>query len=166
MPAGVLLDTSFLITLAGSNRTNHQVARRYWKYFLESQIPLFLSTVVVSEFSIKQALGPEILRRCVVLPFNYQDALKSADLHKLRYSAAGLSRDALKDDLKLIAQAETAQAEYLITDDADSMFKFVEHLRAAGAVSVKAIKLGDGFDGSVFNRGQRDFDEQLDESST
>ena len=83
MPAGALLDTSFLITLAGRDRANHQAAKRYWKYFLENQIPLYLSTIVVSEFSVKQVLGPEILRHCVVLPFNYQDALKSAELHKL-----------------------------------------------------------------------------------
>jgi hypothetical protein len=166
MPVGALLDTSFLITLAGRDRANHQAAKRYWKYFLENRIPLFLSTIVVSEFSVKQALGPEILRHCVVLPFNYQDALRSAELHRLRYSAAGISRDALKDDLKLIAQAEIAQAGFLITDDSDTMFRFVEHLRAAEAVSIKAIKLEDGFDSSIFNGGQRDFDAQLGDPET
>ena len=166
MPAGALLDTSFLITLAGANRSNHQAARRYWKHFLENQTPLFLSTIVVSEFSVKQTIGPEILRHCVVLPFNYQDALKSAELHKNRYAASGASRDALKDDLKLIAQAEIAQAEFLVTDDSDTMFKFIEHLRAAGVVSIRAIKLEDGFDSSIFNGGQRDFGEQLGGSDT
>jgi len=166
MPAGVLLDTSFLITLAGSNRANHQAARRYWKHFLENQMPLFLSTIVVSEFSVKQTLGPEVLRHCVVLPFNYQDALKSAELHKHRYAASAGGRDALKDDLKLIAQAEIAQAEFLITDDSDTMFKFIQHLKTAGAVSIKPVRLDDGFDRSVFNSGQRDFDEQVGESET
>jgi len=159
MAAGALLDTSFLITLGSRDRANHQTARRYWKHFLDHQIPLFLSTIVVSEFSVKQTLGPEILRHCVVLPFNYQDGLKSAELHKLRYSASGASRDALKDDLKLIAQAELASAEFLITDDGDTMFKFIEHLRTAGAVTLRAIKLEDGFDSSLFNGGQRDFEE-------
>src|SRR4051812_31888290 len=121
MAAGALLDTSFLITLGGRDRAHHGAAKRFWKHFLENQIPLFLSTIVVSEFSVKQTLGPEILRHCVVLPFNYQDALKSAELQQLRYSAAGANRDALKDDLKLIAQAEIAQAQFLITDDSDTM---------------------------------------------
>ena len=166
MPAGALLDTSFLITLAGRDRQHHEAAKRYWKYLLENQIPLYLSTIVVSEFSVKQALGPEILRHCVLRPFNYQDALKSAELHKIRYSAAGTTRDALKDDLKLIAQAEIAQAEFLITDDSDTMFKFIEHLKRAGVVSVTAIKLEDGFDSSIFRGGQRDFNEQFGESET
>lgn len=68
MAAGVLLDTSFLITLADKNRTNHETARRYWKHFLENQIPIYLSAVVVSEFCIKQEIPPDMLRCCVVLP--------------------------------------------------------------------------------------------------
>ena len=35
MAAGVLLDTSFLITLAGSNREHHEAARRYWRHFTD-----------------------------------------------------------------------------------------------------------------------------------
>jgi len=35
MAAGVLLDTSFLITLADMNRGHHETARRYWRYFLD-----------------------------------------------------------------------------------------------------------------------------------
>src|SRR2546427_515141 len=112
MPAGALLGTRYLITLLDRARANHLSAKRFWKHFLDTGSPLFLSTIVVSEFSIKQQIGPEILRHCVVLPFNYQDALKSAELHKNRYSAAGLSRDAMKDDLKLIAQAAVAQTEF------------------------------------------------------
>lgn len=45
MAAGVLLDTSFLITLAGKNRAHHETARRYWQHFLENQIPIFLSSI-------------------------------------------------------------------------------------------------------------------------
>ena len=56
MPAGVLVDTSYLITLAGKSRKHHDTARRYWRHFLENQIPIFLSTIVVSEFCIKQEL--------------------------------------------------------------------------------------------------------------
>jgi predicted nucleic acid-binding protein len=41
MPAGVLLDTSFLITLADKNRAHHETARRYRRYFLENESPFF-----------------------------------------------------------------------------------------------------------------------------
>lgn len=42
MPAGVILDTSFLITLADPKRSNHGVARRYWRHFAEQSIPVYL----------------------------------------------------------------------------------------------------------------------------
>lgn len=47
MGAGVVLDTSFLITLADPVRKNHAVARRYWRHFMEQNIPVFLPTIVV-----------------------------------------------------------------------------------------------------------------------
>lgn len=78
MAAGVVLDTSFLITLADSSRAHHDAARKYWRYFTENGLPMFLPTIVVSEFYIKQAIPPDILRACVVLPFNWDDALKAA----------------------------------------------------------------------------------------
>lgn len=66
MAAGVLIDTSFFITLADSNRKHNEAARRYWRHFLESQIPIYLSTIVASEFCVKQEIPADILRCCVV----------------------------------------------------------------------------------------------------
>ena len=80
MAAGVVLDTSFLITLAGAGREHHHTARRYWRHFSENGIPLYLPTIVVSEFCIRQEIPPELLRACVVLPFNWDDAQKAAAL--------------------------------------------------------------------------------------
>lgn len=70
MAAGVLLDTSYLITLTGASRAHHETARRYWRHFTENQIPMFLSTIVVSEFCVKQEIDPQILRcaKCGQLP--------------------------------------------------------------------------------------------------
>lgn len=78
---GVLLDTSFLITLADRNRANHETARKYWKFFLESNTPIYLSTIVISEFELKQPIDNVILKSCIVLPFNHADAIKSAQLN-------------------------------------------------------------------------------------
>ena len=72
-----------------------------------------------------------------------------------------MERDALKDDIKIIAQAARVDAEYVITDDAESFFRYCETFKTAGKVSFKAIKLEDGFDRAFFNGGQRDFTEGL-----
>jgi predicted nucleic acid-binding protein len=166
MAAGVLLDTSFLITLADKNRANHETARRYWKHFLENQIPIYLSTVVVSEFCIKQEIPPDMLRCCVVLPFNWDDALRAAKLDWKRLQPSGVKRDALKDDIKIIAQAARIDAEFVITDDTESFYRFCKTFKDAGEVQFKAIKLDDGFDRAFFDaNGQRDFTDDLNAGS-
>lgn len=165
MATGVLLDTSFLITLADKNRKHHEAARRYWRHFIENQIPIFLSTIVVSEFCVKQEIDPQILRCCVVLPFNWDDAQRVATLDWKPLRPPGVERDALKDDMKIIAQAARMDVEYVITDDSESFFRFCEAFKAAGKVQFNAVKLEDGFDRAFFNGGQRDFTEGLDEGS-
>ena len=164
MAAGVVLDTSFLITLAGSARANHQTARRYWRHFTETGIPLFLPTIVVSEFHVRQVIPPEIVCACVVLPFNWDDAVKAAALDFSRMERGDESRDALKDDVKIIAQAAVKDAAFVITDDSKSLYKFAQQLAATGQVAFRPIKLDDGFDRSFFDpSGQRDFTDQLSE---
>ena len=115
MAAGVLLDTSFLITLADKDRAHHETAKRYWK----------------------------------------------------RLQPSGLKRDALKDDIKIIAQAARIDAEFVITDDAESFYRFCKTFKDAGEVQFKAIKLEDGFDRAFFDaNGQRDFRDTLDAASS
>jgi hypothetical protein len=166
MPAGVLIDTSFLITLADKSRVRHETARSYWRYFLENQIPVFLSSIVVSEFCMKQEIPPDMLRCCVVLPFNWDDAQCAAKLDWKRLRPAGIERDALKDDIKIIAQAAIADAEFVITDDSDSFYRYCKSFKEAGEVQFKAIKLEDGFDRAFFDpNGQRDFTDGLTEGN-
>ncbi len=161
MSAGVLLDTSYLITLAGNQRPHHDAARKYWRHFTESQTPIYLSTIVVSEFCMRQEIDRLLLRCCVVLPFNWDDALCAAGLDWKQLRPPGVERDALKDDIKIIAQAARIDAEFVITDDSDSFHRYCEIFRNAGKVSFSAIKLADGFDRAFLNGGQRDFDDEM-----
>lgn len=160
---GVLIDTSFLITLADKSRKNSATARRYWKYFVDQEIPIFLSTIVVSEFCIKQEIDPAILRCCITLPFNWDHALLAAKFDWTRLRPSGVERAALKDDIKIIAQAAVAEMQYVITDDTESFSRYCEVLKAHGEVDFKTIKLEDGFDSAFFDpNGQRDFTDTVD----
>ena len=151
MADGVLIDTSFLITLSDRQRTNHDAARRYWRHFLENDIPIYLSTIVVSEFCVRQEIPPEMLRACMVLPFNWDNAQRTAQLYNRTYTRPPeQSRVAFKDDLKLIAQAAIAEAEFVITDDTRTFYSFCQSFRELGEVEFTAIKLEDGFDSSFF----------------
>ena len=162
MGAGVVLDTSFLITLADPSRQNHAVARRYWQYFVEQAIPIFLPTIVVSEFCVRQEIPPEILRCCVVLPFNWDDAIKAAELDFTQHKAVGDSRAAVKDDVKIIAQAMLRDAQCLITEDEETMGRIAAEMRAIGKLAFRTILLKDGFDRAFLDaNGQRDFEDTL-----
>lgn len=166
MAAGVVLDTSFLITLADKNRAHHDTAKRYWKHFLENQIPIYLSTVVAAEFCLKQEILADMLRCCVVLPFNWDDALWTAKLDWKRLQPEGVERAALKDDIKIIAQAANVDAEFVITDDKDTFFHYCKTFKEGGEIQFKVISLQDGFDRAFFNaNGQREFIDNLDEET-
>ncbi len=165
MGVGVVLDTSYLITLADPDRPNYGVARRYWQHFMEQGLPVYLPTIVVSEFCVRQAIPPEILRSCVVLPFNWDDAIKAAELDFTQVRMPGDSRTAVKDDVKIIAQAIVCSAQHLISEDADTLLRIVTDLETAGKTDLKAICLKDGFDRAFVDaNGQRDFDDSLSAS--
>lgn len=151
MPAGVVVDTSFLITLAGPDRQHYGHARSYWEHFSRNGLPIFLPTIVVSEFCTRQDIPPEILRACVVLPFNWDDAIKAASLGIPKSDRGGASRGALKDDVKIIAQAIVRDAAWIITDDTKSLYKFALRLRTAGQAAFRPIKLEDGFEPSLLD---------------
>ena len=165
MGAGVVLDTSFLITLADPVRKNHAVARRYWRHFMEQNIPVFLPTIVVSEFCVRQEIPPEILRCCVVLPFNWDEAIKTAQIDFTQFRSPGDSRVAIKDDVKIIAQAMIRDAQHVITEETGSRARMASELKRSGRVGFKTICLKDGFDRSFFDpNGQSDFDDTLNQT--
>ena len=52
----ILLDTSYLITLADPGRAHHETAKRYLREALAQGFPLYLSAVVASEFQVGQPI--------------------------------------------------------------------------------------------------------------
>lgn len=54
----VLIDTSFLITLFDNSRPNHEVAKKYYKYFIDNNIDMYLSAIVASEYEYKDSIDP------------------------------------------------------------------------------------------------------------
>lgn len=156
MAAGVVLDTSFLITLADSTRAHHGIAVQYWKWFLEHGIPILLPTIVVSEFYRKQAIPPEILRSCVVLPFNWDDALKAAELDLSAFDRQGEPRDSLKDNIKILAQAVIKDSAFVISDDVKTFLAYAARMVQEGNAGFRPIAIDEEFDAAHFNGGQRE----------
>ena len=160
MADGVLLDTSFLISFADPTRKHHAVAVQFFKYFAAEGIPMFLSTIVASEFHQKQPVTELPLDTVIVLPFNLIDAMHAADLDFTLYKGTpGVARDALKDDFKLLGQVKAQDIAFVITEDEKSLYRFCRELREKHILGARAIKLEEGFDTSYFDSaGQHDFD--------
>jgi predicted nucleic acid-binding protein len=154
--AGVLLDTGFVIALSKPDDRHFTIARQYWQSFFGSRIPIYLSTIVVSEFSLVMEIPDGILKSCIILPFGYRDAVKSGKFDLLRGRDPAEKRDSVKDDMKIIAHASNAGVDYVITRDSGSFVKYCKAMSDQAKVSFRVIDLSDGFSESHFNQGQQD----------
>lgn len=154
MIKAAVVDTGFLISLASRDRSNHESAKAHYKWFLDNGHRLFLPTVVISEFCLRQDIADLPLRNFQVLPFNLADAVLCAKLDFAHYrtgtSQAG-QRDAVKDDFKIIAQTECHKARFLVTEDESTLAKYCKRLKTDGKISFEIIKLNDGFDEALLN---------------
>lgn len=150
----MLVDTSFLITLSDPVRKHHATALAYFKACIERRVPLFLSSIVVSEYQVRQAINDLPLRNFIVLPFNIDHAMACGLLVKTLPRDSADDRVRVKDDLKLIAQCQCDRITHVLTEDANTLTKYVDRLRGEGRVETRAILLRDGFDASWFENGQ------------
>lgn len=160
MRAGVMLDTSYLITLADSrrDRVRHPVAKQYFQHFLSARMPMFVSAIVVAEFCRQQELATLPLEQLILAPFTHEDAVVAASFDFKLHKSAEQDRQSLKDDFKIIGHAHARDLGYLITDDADTMFEYCETLRKQGRTRLRGIKLQTAFSLEQFTPdGQKDF---------
>lgn len=157
MRDGVMLDTSFLITLADPRRDRHPVAKRYFQHPLSERMPMHVSAIVIAEFCRRQELATLPLEQLVLVPFSHEDAVVAATFDFKPHQGAEQDRQSLKDDFRIIGHAHARQLGYIITDDAETMFQHCETLKKEGRTQLRAIKLQAGFSLEHFTPdGQKD----------
>lgn len=157
MQNSVFLDTSFLISLSVPARAHHEASKAYYQFFIDNKYVMFVSTIVLSEFCRKQPMTDLPMKNLIVVPFNVTDALRAAEFAELlqnTQSGETGSRDTLKDDVKIIAQADMKQAGYLITENGSTMARYCEQLHSDNNTIVQIIRSSAGFDETHFNGGQ------------
>jgi predicted nucleic acid-binding protein len=153
--SAILLDTSYLISLADPSRQHHQAALAYLREAVRREVPLYLSVVVAAEFQVKQAVTDLPMRNLEVLPFNFDHAMMAGLLMRELKRDSDDDRSAVKDDVKLIAQAICESLTHILTEDAQTLVKYVRRFNDAGKCALKTILLAEGFDAAWFNNGQR-----------
>lgn len=150
----VLLDTSFLISLSDPARPHHAAATSYYKECIARQVPMLLSTIVISEFQVRQAINDLPLRNFMVLPFNVDHAMACGLLLRAQARDPGDDRVRVKDDFKLLAQCQCEGISHVLAEDVRTLAKYVDRHRAEGLLATRCVLLRDGFDASWFENGQ------------
>lgn len=150
----VLLDTSFLISFSDPARKHHATAQRYYRECVHRQVPMFLSTIAISEFQVRQAINDLPLRNFVVLPFNVDHAMACGLLLRAMARDAADDRARVKDDFKLMAQCQCEGITHLLSEDEGTLAKYVARMSSPAAGSTRVVLLKDGFDASWFENGQ------------
>ena len=143
----VLLDTSFLIRLLSKNDHLHQNAEDYYRYFLEKEIPMYISTITVAEYCVNGDISELPLRSVRIIPFNIQHAPIAGGFANILYSARMTNdisvdnRLIIPNDVKLFAQAEcTPDVRYFVTSDTKSS-KLIDKISEKNVVSFEHMDI-------------------------
>ena len=141
----ILLDTSFCIRLLKQDDPLHKNAYEYFQYFLENKIEMFLSTIVISEYSVKDDITNLPLQTMKIIPFDFLDGKVAGEFYSIltnnRNKIQDIDRLIVKDDCKLIAQIYNRKIEAYITKDRKSFSQFFEPLQREKNFSLDFLDL-------------------------
>lgn len=130
----ILLDNSFVTRLLKADDAFHQNVIEYFQYFLENEIVLYLSTVVISEYAV--ADNPDnllALNAFQILEFDYGDAKIAGEYFAHLKGNEQLrkvdERKVIVNDLKLLAQIKNRDIDAFITKDRKILPEMINPLR-------------------------------------
>ena len=141
----ILLDTSFCIRLLKSNDLLHQNAKEYFKYFLEQKIEIYLSSIVIAEYSVKDDANNLPLEFVKIIPFDFFDGKTAGEFHSILINnnkqVKNIERNVIKDDCKLIAQIFNRNIQGYITKDKKSFNQIINPILETKAFAVELLDL-------------------------
>lgn len=128
MPEGALLDTSFFLRFLNEKDALFKNADKYYQYFLQKEIKLFISTISIAEYCVGGTVDQLPLKNLIVLPFNIKHAEKAGEFGRILYEARKYrklevdERPIIINDAKLFAQAQVDERiDYYTTSDKRSI---------------------------------------------
>ncbi|MGB3947895.1 MAG: hypothetical protein WBM13_07915 [Bacteroidia bacterium] len=141
----VLLDTSFCIRLLKSNDPLHQNAKEYFKYFLEQKIEIYLSSIVIAEYSVRDDVNNLPLEFVKIIPFDFFDGKTAGEFHSIlinhKEQVANIERNVIKDDCKLISQIFNRRINGYITKDRKSFSQIIHPIQKVKGFELKLLDL-------------------------
>jgi predicted nucleic acid-binding protein len=141
----ILLDTSFCIRLLKSNDQLHQNAKDYFKYFLEKKVEIYLSSIVIAEYSVKDDAHNLPLEFVKIIPFDFFDGKTAGEFHSIlinnKKQVANIERNVIKDDCKLIAQIFNRKIGAYITKDKKSFGQIFMPIQKENGLKIELLDL-------------------------
>jgi predicted nucleic acid-binding protein len=121
---GILCDTGFLIRLNQPQDDLHENARGYLKKLLAGGHVLYVSTIALAEYAVRDKIENLPMKYFRVLPFNIDHAQKAGEFAGIVFSqrdkipAEITQRVIIPNDTKMFAQADvtTTITHYLTAD--------------------------------------------------
>ena len=126
MPKSVLLDTSFFLRFLNDEDPLFNNADKYFRYFIENEINLMISTISIAEYCVGGDIHELPLRNLQIVPFNLEHAKRTGEFARIVFrNKAKLKlkeRNIIPNDTKLFAQADIeAGVDYYLSSDTESI---------------------------------------------
>ncbi|MCG2760946.1 MAG: hypothetical protein L6407_07015 [Candidatus Delongbacteria bacterium] len=159
----MMLDTSFCIRLLNPEDKLHFNAKNYFKYFLEHNIVMKLSTIAVAEYCAGGSIKELPLEKVRIVPFNIDHAEKAGKFAKIIFQKNNLTQDKLKpraiipNDTKLFAQTDLeATVTHFVTCDVECQ-RIFKMLKAETKVNFDIIDINTPYN-EVFGKLNLEFE--------
>ena len=122
-----LLDTSFFFRLLDANDPLHENAKAYYEYMLTHDFELYISTIAIAEFCVRNPLEHLPIKNVRVLPFNIFHAQEAGHIYSLvrdekeKRGAERLKRDVVQNDSKQFGQAVNEAFDWYVSSDSEAL---------------------------------------------
>lgn len=127
MHKAVLLDTSFFMRFLNDNDPLFKKADAYFRYFIDKEIAMMISTVSIAEYCTGGDINELPLRNLQIVPFNLDHAKRTGELARIAFAEKKsgtlnvADRKIIPNDTKLFAQADCEAAiEFYLSSDNES----------------------------------------------